>query len=81
MQKQTQNGLKTSMSLITVELPEENIGKIFFDINHSNIFFWLCLLRQRKQKQKRKKNEMGPIAQQRKSLTKQKDNLVNGRTG
>ena len=35
----------------TIKLPEKNIDRILFDINYSNSF-WLCLLRQRKQKQK-----------------------------
>ena len=37
--------------LETIKLLEENRGRTLFDINHSNIF-WICLLRQRKQKQK-----------------------------
>ena len=38
----------------TIKLLEENIGRTLFDINHSNmyIFFWIHLLKQRKQKQK-----------------------------
>ena len=36
----------------TIKLLEENIGRTLFDINRSNIFFWICLLKQRKQKQK-----------------------------
>ena len=36
----------------TIKLLEENIGRTLFDINCSNIFFWICLLRQRKQMQK-----------------------------
>ena len=35
----------------TIKL-EENIGSTFFNINLSNIFFWICLFRQEKQKQK-----------------------------
>ena len=35
----------------TIKLLEENIGRTLFDINHSNILL-ICLLRQRKQKQK-----------------------------
>ena len=41
----------------TIKLLEENIGRTLFDISLSNIFF-ICLLRQRKQKQKKKK--IGP---------------------
>ena len=36
----------------TIKILEENIGRTLFDINHSNIFFLTCLLRQRKHKQK-----------------------------
>ena len=34
-----------------IKLLEENTGRRLFDISYSNIF-WICLLRQRKQKQK-----------------------------
>ena len=36
----------------TLKLLDEIIGRIFFDIDLSNIFFWICLLSQGKQKQK-----------------------------
>ena len=29
----------------TIKFLEESIGRTLFDINHSNIFFWICLLR------------------------------------
>ena len=35
----------------TIKIPEEIIGSNLFDTNLNNIF-WLCLLRQGKQKQK-----------------------------
>ena len=35
----------------SIKLLEEDTGRILLNINHSNNF-WICLLRQRKQKQK-----------------------------
>ena len=36
----------------TIKLLDEIIGSIFFDTDLSNMFFWICLLLQGKQKQK-----------------------------
>ena len=33
----------------TIKLLEENTGRALFDINHNNLF-WICLLKQKKQK-------------------------------
>ena len=38
----------------TIKYPEENKGSTFLDISLNNIF-WICLLRQGKQKQKKQK--------------------------
>ena len=35
----------------TIKL-EEDLGSTFVNINLSNVFFWICLFRQEKQKQK-----------------------------
>ena len=37
--KETQNGKDINIRPVTIELLEENIGRMFFDINHSNILF------------------------------------------
>ena len=40
------------VKLETIKLLEENVSRALLDINCSSMFFWICLLRQRKQKQK-----------------------------
>ena len=39
------------VKLETIKLLEENISRALLDINRSSMFFWIYLLRQRKQKQ------------------------------
>ena len=41
----------------TIQLLEENIGKILFDKNYSNIFFWTCLLRQTNKNKNNRKDK------------------------
>lgn len=66
----------------SIKLLEENICKPLFDKN-SNVF-WIHLLKQKKGN-KIKYKQMGPnyalkaFAQQRKTATKQNDNIQNGR--
>ena len=53
----------------TIKLLEESIGRTHFDINRCNNFFWICFLKQRKQKQIHTNKK--PFVQQGKPLTKQ----------
>ena len=39
------------VKLETIKLLEENVSRALLDINCSSMFFWICLLRQREQKQ------------------------------
>ena len=56
-----------NVGLETIKLLEENRGRTVFDINHGNTFFGGDLIKLRS------------FEQQRKPLTKCKDNLLNGR--
>ena len=58
---------------MTPKLLEENIGKTFFDIKCSNIFF------DQSPQAKEIKADIKAFAQQRKPSTNRKDNLWNGR--
>ena len=65
----------------TIKLLEENIGKTFSDINHTNVFLGQY---PKETELKAKINQWDLIkltsfAQQRKPKRKQKDNLQNGR--
>ena len=67
----------------TLKILKENIGGMIFDISFSSIFFifWICLLRQGKQKQKQTNglHQTKKLLHMKETINKSKICLLNGR--